>query len=168
MQHACRIVAALAVAAGSLLLPGAPPVGAAPSVYPTWTLAGTAEPSGTMTIPATGFPTATFMSNSNTITNPGGAAAFLNATTPFGAFFGSSQGRPYLNVPAAPGALPSTVTYTFATPTPATGWGFNLGDIDADTVQIAATGPTHRPLRNARQLPERSARPSDKTSQQKA
>lgn len=48
--------------------------------------------------------------------------------------------------PAADNAnSPSTTTYTFATPTPAGGWGFVLGDVDADQVLVQATGPgAHR------------------------
>jgi hypothetical protein len=123
-----------------VLTPGT--AGAAGTVYPTWTLAGTApNQTGTMTVPATGFPAATFAATSNTVTNPSGASAFLGPGTPFGAVFGSSQGQPYLNVPAAPGGVPSTMTFSFATPTPPTGWGFTLGDVDADIVAIAASGP---------------------------
>jgi hypothetical protein len=84
---------------------------------------------------------ASFTANSNTPTNPTGASAWLGPTTPFGAVFGSSQGKPYLNVPTAPGTTPSTTTFTFAGPTPAQGWGFALGDVDADQVTITATGP---------------------------
>src|SRR5687768_10015196 len=81
-----------------VLTPGT--AAAAGSVYPTWTLSGTAPgQSGTLTVPATGFPAATFVSTSNTVTNPTGASAFLGPGTPFGAVFGSSQDQPYLNVP---------------------------------------------------------------------
>lgn len=40
------------------------------------------------------------------------------------------------------GQTPSTTTITFARATPPAGWGFAFGDIDADQIQIAATGPT--------------------------
>ena len=63
--------------------------------------------------------------------------------TPFGQVYGSSQNKGYLNLrPAADNAAsPSITTYTFASPTPAAGWGFVLGDVDADQVLVRATGP---------------------------
>ena len=72
-----------------------------------------------------------------------GASSWLAPGTPVGAKYGSSQGRPYLNLrPKADNAVsPSTTTYSFAEPTPTSGWTFVLGDIDADKVQIRAVGP---------------------------
>jgi hypothetical protein len=115
-------------------------VEAAGTVHGAWTIAG-ANPSwtGTLDIAANGFPDATVATNSNTPTTP--TAAFLNAATPYGAVFGSTQGSSYLNAAAAAGQTPSTTTITFASQTPAAGWGFAFGDIDADQIQIAASGP---------------------------
>lgn len=116
-------------------------VSAAGSLYAEWTLSGSVGNwSGTMTIPATGFPAATYAANSNTPQTPGGGSAFLGTDTPFGAVYGSSQNQPYLNMPPAPGLAPSTTTFTFDGPTPP-GWGFALGDVDADMVTIQASGP---------------------------
>jgi hypothetical protein len=72
-----------------------------------------------------------------------GASTWLAEGTPVGAKYGSSQGRPYLNLrPKADNAAsPSTTTYAFARPTPTAGWTFVLGDIDADKVQVRAVGP---------------------------
>ena len=72
-----------------------------------------------------------------------GASTWLAAGTPVGAKYGSSQGRPYLNLrPKADSpTAPSTTTYSFAAPTPTSGWTFVLGDIDADKVQVRAIGP---------------------------
>ncbi|WP_258046125.1 MSCRAMM family protein [Leifsonia shinshuensis] len=72
-----------------------------------------------------------------------GASTWLGAGTPVGAKYGSSQGKPYLNLrPKADSpSAPSTTTYSFAAPTPTSGWTFVLGDIDADAVQVRAIGP---------------------------
>ena len=94
---------------------------------------------------APGFPVATFTSTSRSggVGVQSGVSTWIPASTPPGAVYGSSQGQSYLNLrPAADNATsPSVTTYTFATPTPATGWGFVLGDIDADAVQVTATAP---------------------------
>lgn len=72
-----------------------------------------------------------------------GASTWLAAGTPVGAKYGSSQGRAYLNLRPKADAptAPSTTTYSFAAPTPTSGWTFVLGDIDADKVQVRAIGP---------------------------
>lgn len=72
-----------------------------------------------------------------------GASTWLSQGTPVGAKYGSSLNRPYLNLrPKADNpASPSTTTYSFANPTPTSGWTFVLGDIDADKVQVRAVGP---------------------------
>lgn len=69
-----------------------------------------------------------------------GASTWLSEGTPVGAKYGSSLNQPYLNLrPKADNATsPSTTTYSFAAPTPASGWTFVLGDIDADAVRIHA------------------------------
>jgi hypothetical protein len=89
-----------------------------------------------------GFPAATITSTSRSggVGVQTGASTFLNAATPPGDRYGSSRNGGYLTLrPAAdrPDA-PSVTTYTFATPTPTTGWTFVLGDIDADRVVISA------------------------------
>lgn len=68
-----------------------------------------------------------------------GASTWLSADTPVGAKYGSSRDQPYLNLrpKADTAAAPSTTTYTFASPTPSSGWAFVLGDIDADAVRIS-------------------------------
>ncbi|WP_217177058.1 carboxypeptidase regulatory-like domain-containing protein [Streptomyces sp. AC495_CC817] len=69
-----------------------------------------------------------------------GASTWLGEGTPVGAKYGSSRDQPYLNLrPKADNATsPSTTTYSFDAPTPASGWTFVLGDIDADAVRIHA------------------------------
>jgi hypothetical protein len=117
------------------------------SAYAAWTVSG-ANPSwtGTLAIPATGFPGGTFTSDGSSPTIPSGASAFLGASTPFGAVFGSSANQPYLSLRTAAGNAPSTTTFTFATPTPASGWAFAFGDVDADQVQVSATDATGAPV----------------------
>ncbi|HEY3139836.1 MAG TPA: LPXTG cell wall anchor domain-containing protein [Acidimicrobiales bacterium] len=141
-QRAKTTAALVATIVGVFSLLTVSPAAAAGKVYPTWTVAG-ANPSwtGTMTMPAAGFPAATFATNSNTPNVPSGANTFLGPATPFGAAFGSSAGRQYLSFGAAAAQAPSTTTVTFASPTPATGWGFTIGDSDAESVVIQATGP---------------------------
>jgi len=132
---------AVALVAGVAMVAG--PALAAGSVHATWTLAG-ANPSwtGTMTVPATGFPVASYATNSQTPQIASGASAYLGPSTPYGAVFGSSQGQPYLTVRTAAGTTPSTLTLTFPQPTPASGWGFAVGDLDADQLAFQATGPS--------------------------
>jgi putative cell wall-binding protein len=114
-------------------------VEAAGGQYAAWTVSG-ANPSwsGTMTVPVTGFPAASFTTNSNTPSTP--SSATLGAGTPFGAKFGSSSGQQYLSFRAGSGGT-STTTFTFESPTPASGWGFALGDIDAEAITVSAVGP---------------------------
>ncbi|MGC4109254.1 MAG: carboxypeptidase regulatory-like domain-containing protein [Nocardioides sp.] len=98
--------------------------------------------STSMQLPAQGFPAASVAtdSRSGSVGVQSGASMWFGATTPVGAKYGSSRDQPYLNLrPLADTATtPSTTTYTFADPTPPTGWAFVLGDIDADQVKVTA------------------------------
>ena len=99
----------------------------------------------TMTQQSRGFPAATVASDSRgNVQLAAGASVFLGPGTPPGAKYGTSSGNPYLVLrPRADNAnAPSTTTYTFAAPTPDTGWAFVLGDIDSDQVRIRATDGT--------------------------
>jgi hypothetical protein len=57
--------------------------------------------------------------------------------------FGTSQNLPYIQLRTTTGTTASTTTISFNAPTPGqvggSGWGFTLGDIDADKVTISAT-----------------------------
>jgi hypothetical protein len=134
-----RLAARTVVAglAGSLvaLTPGGA-AAASGSAYGQWN--PSSQPTS-LTVPATGFPTATVSSDSTSLSAPAGASTYLNQYTPFGAVYGSSAGNGYLLARTASGNMPSTTTITFASPTPV-GWGFTLGDIDADAVQVSAQG----------------------------
>ncbi|MFE5338257.1 collagen binding domain-containing protein [Isoptericola sp. NPDC056573] len=100
--------------------------------------------STTMQLPAAGFPAATMTSNSRggTVGVVSGASSWLSDATPPGEVFGSSRNQPYVNLrpQADRPTTPSTTVYTFERPTPAGGWAFVLGDIDADWVRVSAVG----------------------------
>jgi hypothetical protein len=96
--------------------------------------------SGQVSLPAAGFPAAHVSTDSTNPTAPSGASAYLNASTPFGQVFGSSQGEPYALLHLASGRKPSTTEVTFDSPPEAGEWGFALGDIDAENVQVEAYG----------------------------
>lgn len=104
----------------------------------------------TMQLPAGGFPAASVTSNSRagSVGVISGASTWLSEATPPGEIYGSSRNKPYLNLrPKADRAgVPSVTTYTFEHPTPATGWAFVLGDIDADQVTVSAKGPDGQEL----------------------
>ncbi|WP_152361031.1 MSCRAMM family protein [Microlunatus speluncae] len=133
--------------AAALILVGAGPAAAAQAGWADWDpLAGTSRDfTTTMRQQPAGFPEASVVTDSVAGSAVGiqtGASTFLAPQTAPGEKYGSSQGRPYLNLRpnglnAAP---PSTTTYTFERPTPAAGWTFVLGDIDADAVTVTATG----------------------------
>ena len=132
-------ITSLATAACLLLRAGTAQA-ATTAEYANWSQAGSSGAwTGTTTLSAAGFPVGALTSTSSALTIPTGASAFLSSDTPFGAVFGDSTGHPYANIGTATSQASSTTTITFATPTPAAGWGFAVGDIDADTVQIAAT-----------------------------
>ncbi|MEW2502791.1 SdrD B-like domain-containing protein [Amycolatopsis sp. NPDC047767] len=116
---------------------GAQPAGAAGSAYATWDLR---SGEGPVTVPVAGFPAGAFSTDATSATATSGGTTYLAADTPFGQVFGSSRGRPYAVIRPAAGSAPSTTTISFARPAPASSWGFALGDVDADTVQVSATG----------------------------
>jgi LPXTG-motif cell wall-anchored protein len=118
---------------------------AAGSGYGQWSLTGG---NGTLTVPLAGFPSAKVTTTSSRSQVAGGTSAFLGTSTPFGAAYGSSQGQHYLVLGTAAMSAPSATTVTFHAPTP-TGWGFALGDVDADTVRVAATGADGQPVSTA-------------------
>ncbi|MFC1429274.1 hypothetical protein ACEZDB_01180 [Streptacidiphilus sp. N1-3] len=116
------------------------------AVYGAWDLAGG---SGSMQIPLGGFPEAAVRSTGSPAKVQSGQSAFLGAATPVGKRYGSSQGRPYVNIGAASGQSASVTTLDFAAPTPAGTWAFTLGDVDADRVQVQAFGAGGQPLSSA-------------------
>lgn len=135
------------LAAGLLLFAGVPTSSAqAPTTgYGSWAVSGDgASWAGVFTPPSVaGFPSASLATNSLSPATPTGATTWLGPTTTFGAVFGSSQDLPYIQLRTTTGTTTSTTTITFGAPTPAqvggSGWGFTLGDIDADQVTLSAT-----------------------------
>lgn len=130
------------------MLIGAIPAAAATSAsWATWQpLAGTAGAfTSSVQVAAQPEITATVTSDSRggQVGVISGASTWLSEDTPIGAKYGSSRDKPYLNLrPKADNATgPSTTTYSFAAPTPRSGWAFALGDIDADSVRIVAVAP---------------------------
>ena len=100
---------------------------------------------------ASGFPDTHVVSDSDrTASVPTGLSTWWGSQTPPGRYWGSSQRRGFLSVrPASdlPGT-PSSTTITFtgaeapgdtAPPTvsASTGWGFVVGDVDSETVQVS-------------------------------
>jgi hypothetical protein len=63
----------------------------------------------------------------------------MGEDTPFGAAFGSSRNQGYMGIGTTSSNNPSTTTLTFDAATPPADWGFALGDIDVDMVQISGT-----------------------------
>ncbi len=110
--------------------------------YASLTTPAGANPSWTsaVTIPgANGFPSSSLATTSLSPSVPSGSSAWLSASTPFGGQFGSSQGLSYLSFGATTSQANSTTVLTFASPTPTAGWGFALGDVDAESIQLSAT-----------------------------
>ena len=140
-----RVLLASALCAGPLALAADATAASsnAASAYGQWAVSGG---SGSMRIPLAGFPAATVRTSASSVSVPSGASAFLGASTPMGARYGSSQGKAYINQGSAVGGGPSTTTLAFADPTPAGTWAFTLGDVDADLVRISATGVGGTPL----------------------
>jgi len=129
------------------VLVGAIPAAAAVTSWATWApLAGTGG-AYTTTVQVAPKPalTATMTSDSRAgqVGVISGTSTWLSEGTPIGAEYGSSRDQPYLNLrPKADNATsPSTTTYSFAAPTPTSGWAFALGDIDSDSVRIHAVAP---------------------------
>jgi hypothetical protein len=128
-----------ALAAGAAALAVYPVATAGPAIagtsnYASW------DQSGNLGVAAVGFPSGQWTSTAANPRVPSGASTFLNAATPTGQAFGSSQGANYLLVGPGKGgvAAPSATQVTFDTPPKAGTWGFTLGDVDAEAIQVQA------------------------------
>ena len=122
-----------------------PAVAAIVAEYADWTVSGK---SGSLTMPGSGLPDASFDSTSTILRSPSGKSAWLGNQTPFGQEFGSSQGHNYLSFAAAAGKKPSRTKIIFDFPATGT-WGFALGDIDADRATIIAKDESGNELTGA-------------------
>lgn len=124
------------VAAVFLASMGASSAAGGTGSYAEWTVSG-ASTSASFT--GTHFPSLTGTRTDGSWQVATGASTWLSASTPFGAEYGSSQGRSYLYTSLPLGTGSTTVSLTFSeAPTPGT-WAFALGDIDAEDVAITAT-----------------------------
>lgn len=138
------VVAAFVLGSAAAVV-GGPNVGAATTpgaAYADFSTPAGANPSWTsgLSMPgAAGFPGASIVTNSLSPSAPSGSSTWLSASTPFGAQFASSQNQKYFNFSPTTGQAMSTTTITFASPTPVTGWGFALGDVDAESIGVSAT-----------------------------
>jgi LPXTG-motif cell wall-anchored protein len=145
-----RIVTAVAVLAAATVLVGSaqeaaqaanPPVGS----FPVWTQPTASTFSGQLSTAAGGGTIAVTTTASNARVADTGQAAFLGAQTGFGQKFGSSRYQSYLTIGLAPRVPPAShgadSLTTVTLPTLPVGWGFAVGDIDADQVSIDASGP---------------------------
>ena len=140
MRALARLLLVLAVLA--VPLSSATPAAAATApvgVFPTWVKTGPGAFTGTFAA-ASGFPDVTVVTDDRGASVAAGRSAFLGPTTGFGQQFGTSRLQPYLTIASLGQTAASTTTVTFDGPTPA-GWGIAVGDIDADYVTLAATGP---------------------------
>ncbi|MEV0952774.1 carboxypeptidase regulatory-like domain-containing protein [Promicromonospora sp. NPDC050249] len=148
------VVAAVVLAALSVVVPALPATAETSAGWADWEpLTGSAgDWSTTVRLPAGGFPAATVTSDSRGgVGVVSGASSWLGPATPPGEAFGSSRDQQYLNLrpQADRPTTPSTTTYTFEHPTPASGWALVLGDIDADRAVVTARGADGRLLAGA-------------------
>ncbi len=146
MRTRLLVPAALLAALAVLAVPGvlaSPADAATTGLWAGWTTTGTNAFSVQVANTPPMTATVTTDSRQGQTGVISGASTWLAPGTPVGAKYGSSQGRPYLNLRPKADAptAPSTTTYSFAAPTPTSGWTFVLGDIDADKVQVRAIGP---------------------------
>lgn len=152
-RRAAGAILTIAVAS-ALALAGSSAAGAVGAnevgVFPTWTMAGSAGSfTGTASFASSTVPSPDITSDSVSVRNPSGESAYLGASTAFGQEFGSTRRQPYLTLrpqSASPAPTPpslstppqSTTTIDFGSQQPVAGWGFALGDIDADWAFIQA------------------------------
>lgn len=132
---------AVALLASSLAV--APPLFAADGtgIYGTW--AFTSSTAGTLNMGGV-LPNATVSITGGSGSAASGSTIFLNQNTPVGTEYGSSLNRTYASIGlgssfTVPGT-PAVTTVRFASATPASGWSFALGDIDAEDITITARG----------------------------
>ena len=98
-----------------------------------------------MSLAGTTFPNAAITTAGNSLSVA--RSATLTGSSPFGSVYGTSSGKTYLSVGLTISAAePASTTLTFVAPTPAAGWSFALGDVDAESVTITATGEGGTPL----------------------
>lgn len=143
------VVAAIAGLALTLSLAAgtrAPAVAATPPIgsFPVWTQLSPSTFTGQLAPAVGGGAISVSTTAANARVAETGQQAFLGAQTGFGQKFGSSRYQSYLTIGLAPTIPPAThgadsIT-TVTLPALPVGWGFAVGDIDADMVTIGAVG----------------------------
>lgn len=137
---AATIVVALAGASAPAAA-ATPPVGS----FPVWTQNSPSSFTGQLSPASGGGTVGVTTTGGGARVAETGTASFLGAQTGFGQRFGSSRYQSYLTIglaPTPPGGSHGADSVTTVTlPTLPVGWGFAVGDIDADMVSIDATGP---------------------------
>ncbi len=144
MRRHVGIVIALLVLGPAALVAVQGPAHALTDTWAAWDpITGTTNNyATTLRQQAPGFPEAAVATDSRgNVQLPSGLTTFLGTGTPPGLKYGTSRGSSYLALRprADTPTAPSTTTYTFADPTPDTGWAFVLGDVDSDQVEVRAT-----------------------------
>ena len=144
MRRHVGIVIALLVLGPAALVAVHGPAHALTDTWAAWDpITGTSNNyATTLRQQAPGFPEAAVATDSRgNVQLPSGLTTFLGTGTPPGLKYGTSRGSSYLALRprADTPTAPSTTTYTFADPTPDTGWAFVLGDVDSDQVEVRAT-----------------------------
>ncbi|MEP6842950.1 MAG: hypothetical protein ABJA11_05480 [Pseudolysinimonas sp.] len=134
------LTVALATGVGSPAAAATPPIGS----FPVWTQPTSYTFIGQLAPAVGGGTIAVSTTAANARIAETGQQAFLGAQTGFGQKFGSSRYQSYLTIGLAPTVPPAThgadsVT-TVTLPALPVGWGFAVGDIDADMVTIGAVG----------------------------
>lgn len=142
----------VALAAGLMLAPAAHGADGT-GTYSTWTNRSTTPASYAGAFPGTSAPSSVVAAQpvGGSITREASISAASSTTltrsTPFGARFGTSSGRQYLGIAGAlSGSTVAQVVLTFDSAIPAGSWGFTLGDVDAESVTVAATRTDGTPL----------------------
>lgn len=98
-----------------------------------------AADAASVSLSGTAFPSAAIATAGNSLSVA--RSATLTGSSPFGTQYGTSSGKTYLSIGLTISAAePASTTLTFASATPNAGWSFALGDVDAESVAITATG----------------------------
>jgi len=136
------------VVGAAIAVVSAAPAGAATAPvgsFPVWTQSSSNTFTGQLSPAAGGGSIGVTTTGGNARVAETGTASFLGPQTGFGQRFGSSRSQSYLTIglaPALPGVGHGADSVTTVTlPALPAGWGFAVGDIDADMVSIDATGP---------------------------
>ena len=112
---------------------------AAQLTYATFGVSGNnTGTAATATMPGSVFPTAQITVADSDVSVA--TSATLTGSTPFGQVYGTSSGKTYLSTSLVSGKSTGSITIAFNRVIAAGFWGFALGDVDAESISIAAKG----------------------------